>query len=115
VVVTVSPAEECALNNIEFIYAFFLVKRAFLHYSFDTVIQIIGGETIMPSEKVLEAKKAKVEQLTEVLKNAVREAGSNVIEDVLFVKGGLPFLGGVKDEEKQAVKAWMDKISATLA
>ena len=50
-----------------------------------------------------------------VLKNAVKEAGSNVIDEVLYIKGGLPFLGGVKDEEKQAVKAWMDKISATLA
>lgn len=51
----------------------------------------------------------------DILKNAVREAGSNVIDEVLYIKGGLPFLGGVKDEEKQAVKAWMDKISATLA
>ncbi len=50
----------------------------------------------------------------DVLKNAVREAGANVIDDVLYIKGGLPFLGGVKDEEKQAVKEWMDKISASL-
>ena len=50
-----------------------------------------------------------------VLKNAVKDAGANVIEDVLYVKGGIPFLGGVKDEEKQAVEAWMNKITAELA
>ncbi len=49
-----------------------------------------------------------------VLLNAVKEAGANVIEDVLYIKGGLPFLGGVKDEEKKAVTEWMDRISADL-
>ena len=50
-----------------------------------------------------------------MLKNAAKEAGTNVIDEVLYVKGGLPFLGGVKDEEKQAVEAWMGKITAELA
>jgi len=50
-----------------------------------------------------------------ILIDAVKEAGSNVIEDVLYIKGGIAFLGGVKDEEKAAVTAWMDKISANLA
>ena len=50
-----------------------------------------------------------------VLVDAVKSAGSNVIEDVLYIKGGLPFLGGVKDDEKKAVTDWMDKISANLA
>ena len=51
----------------------------------------------------------------DVLINAVKEAGSNVIDDVLYIKGGIPFLGGVKDEEKKTVTDWMDKISANLA
>ena len=46
--------------------------------------------------------------------DAVKSAGSNAIEDVLYIKGGLAFLGNVKDEEKAAVTAWMDKISADL-
>ncbi|MBO5219451.1 MAG: hypothetical protein J6C52_08475 [Clostridia bacterium] len=50
-----------------------------------------------------------------ILIDAVKEAGSNVIEDVLYVKGGLPFLKGVKEEEKKAVIDWMDKINANLA
>ena len=49
-----------------------------------------------------------------VLMDAVKEAGSNVIEDVLYVKGGLPFLSGVKEEEKQKVIEWMDAVSAKL-
>lgn len=49
-----------------------------------------------------------------VLIEAVRGAGANAIEDVLYIKGGIPFLGGVKPEEKAAVTAWMDKISANL-
>ena len=51
----------------------------------------------------------------DVLINAVKEAGANVIDDILYIKGGIPFLGGVKDEEKKTVTDWMDKISANLA
>ncbi len=48
--------------------------------------------------------------------DAVKSAGSNAIEDVLYIKGGLPFFGGsASAEEKAAVTAWMDKISANLA
>lgn len=50
-----------------------------------------------------------------ILTDAVKEAGANVIEDVLYIKGGISFLGGVKEEEKAAVFAWMDKISENLA
>lgn len=50
-----------------------------------------------------------------VLIDAVKGAGSNVIDDVLYIKGGIPFLKGVKDDEKQQVKTWMDKVVANLA
>ena len=50
-----------------------------------------------------------------VLIDAVKGAGANVIDDVLYIKGGIPFLKGVKDEEKQQVKTWMDKVVANLA
>jgi hypothetical protein len=50
-----------------------------------------------------------------VLTDAVRAAGANVIDDILYIKGGIPFLGGIKDDEKKAVTEWMDKISANLA
>lgn len=50
-----------------------------------------------------------------VLIDAVKGAGANVIDDVLYIKGGIPFLKGVKDDEKQQVKTWMDKVVANLA
>lgn len=49
-----------------------------------------------------------------VLTDAVKEAGSNVIDDILYIKGGLPFLKGVKDDEKKQVTDWMDKVIAGL-
>ncbi len=52
---------------------------------------------------------------TKVLIDAVKGAGANAIEDVLYVKGGIPFLKGVKDEDKKAVTDWMDKVMANLA
>ncbi len=50
----------------------------------------------------------------DILINAVKEAGANIMDDILYVKGGLPFLKGVKDEEKKQVTDWMDKIMANL-
>lgn len=46
----------------------------------------------------------------QVMKKLVSEAGANVIDEVLFVKGGLPFLKGVKPEEKAAAFEWVDRI-----
>ena len=51
------------------------------------------------------------------LKALLTEAGTNVIEEALFVKGGLPipFLGGApKPEEKAEVFAWVDRVMANL-
>ena len=49
-----------------------------------------------------------------VLMDAVKAAGANVIDDVLYIKGGIPFLGGMKDDEKKLVTDWMDKVIANL-
>jgi hypothetical protein len=49
---------------------------------------------------------------TETYANNVKEilktAGTNVIEDVLYIKCGLPFLANVKPEEQTAVIDWLD-------
>jgi hypothetical protein len=50
----------------------------------------------------------------DAMKKMVADAGANVIDDVLFVKGGLPFLKGVKPEEKDAAFAWVDKVTAQM-
>ena len=46
----------------------------------------------------------------------ITAAGANVIDDVLYVKGGLPFgfIKGVPDAEKAAVEAWIEKIVGTV-
>jgi hypothetical protein len=50
----------------------------------------------------------------DAMKKMVADAGANVIDDTLFVKGGLPFLKGVKPEEKDAAFAWVDKVTAQM-
>ena len=48
------------------------------------------------------------------VKGILKEAGTNVIEDVLFVKCGLPFLSGVKPEEKETVLTWVKQVTDSL-
>ena len=49
------------------------------------------------------------------LKETLTEAGTNVIDEVLYVKGGLPIIGGsVKPEEKAEIFAWVDRVIANL-
>ena len=49
---------------------------------------------------------------TEVFANNVKEilknSGTNVIEDVLYIKCGLPFLASVKPEEQSVITDWLD-------
>ena len=88
-----------------------------------TVGKTAPSQVVLFCKELTKARSANVafvidgsEEGAKVLLDAVKEAGSNVIEDVLYIKGGLPFIGGApKDEEKAAVTAWMDKISANLA
>ncbi len=48
------------------------------------------------------------------LKEVLTEAGTNVIDEVMYIKGGLPFLGSVKPEEKTEILAWVDRVVANL-
>jgi hypothetical protein len=49
------------------------------------------------------------------LKGILTEAGTNVIDEVLFVKGGLPIIGtSVKPEEKTEIFTWVDRVIANL-
>ena len=42
------------------------------------------------------------------VKEILKSAGTNVIDDVLYIKCGLPFLANVKPEEQAAVVDWLD-------
>lgn len=49
------------------------------------------------------------------LKAILVEAGTNVYDEVIFVKGGLPIIGSTpKPEEKAAVLDWVDRVIANL-
>ncbi|MBQ3126405.1 MAG: hypothetical protein IJC15_04975 [Clostridia bacterium] len=51
-----------------------------------------------------------------IIKEALQEAGTNVIDDIFTVTGGLPFKFAKKasDEEKAAIIAWAEKIVASI-
>ena len=55
------------------------------------------------------------EKVANKLKEILTEAGTNVVDEVLYVKGGLPIIGGsVKPEEKAQIFAWVDRVIQNL-
>jgi len=46
----------------------------------------------------------------------IKGAGANIIDEVLYMNGGLPFkfLRSVSDEEKETATAWLDRVLATI-
>ena len=54
------------------------------------------------------------EALANKMKETLAEAGTNVIDEVLYIKGGIPFLGSVKPEEKEAVFSWTERVINNL-
>ena len=55
------------------------------------------------------------EKAANILKETLTEAGTNVYDEVLYVKGGLPIIGGsIKPEEKAEIFAWVDRVIANL-
>lgn len=57
------------------------------------------------------------EEAATQLKNLIREAGANPIEEVHFCKGGLPlkFVKGISEEERAGIVDWASKIHAELS
>ncbi len=47
----------------------------------------------------------------------IKNAGAHVCDEILYVKGGLPFkfLRGLPEEEKAAAEAWLDRILAEIS
>ena len=49
------------------------------------------------------------------LKETLAAAGTNVIDEVLHVNGGMPIFGGsIKPEEKAEIFAWVDRVIQNL-
>lgn len=60
---------------------------------------------------IVEGNEKGAESIVSILK----EAGTNVIPEVLYIKSGLPFIGGsLKDVEKAALDKWLDMVSSSL-
>ncbi len=49
------------------------------------------------------------------IKNILKEAGTNLIDDVLYFKGGLPFLSKITDDEKKAAFEWAHRVVDRLS
>lgn len=55
------------------------------------------------------------EAAANALKSILTEAGTNVIDEVFYIKGGIPFFGGKpKPEELSAAFSWIDRVIANL-
>ena len=55
------------------------------------------------------------EKAASFVKATLQEAGTNVYDEVLYVKGGLPIIGGsIKPEERSEIFAWVDRVIANL-
>ena len=48
------------------------------------------------------------------IKDMIVSAGTNVFPEVLFIKGGLPFLGNLNADEKKALDEWLDRARAYM-
>ncbi len=59
---------------------------------------------------ITDSNEANAKALIKVLS----EGGSNVIEDVLYIKTGFLSFGGANDEEKKLADEWYEKIVARL-
>ena len=42
------------------------------------------------------------------------KAGTNLIDEVLFIKGGLPFFSKLSDEERKTVMEWAYRVVDNL-
>ena len=48
------------------------------------------------------------------LKDILCAAGTNVFPEILFIKGGLPFLSNLNADEKKAPDEWLDRARAYM-
>lgn len=54
------------------------------------------------------------EKGAKALKDMLTAAGTTVFPEILFIKGGLPFLGSLNADEKKALDEWLDRAIQTL-
>ena len=91
------------------------------------VILALSGKSDVPDDlrlfcrELTKARAANVALMVEgtpafadQVKSILKEAGTNVVDDVLYVKLGLPFFSAVKPEEKTMILDWVKKVTEQL-
>lgn len=91
------------------------------------VILALSGKNDVPDDlrlfcrELTKARAANVALLIEgsdafadEIKGILKDAGTNVIDDVLCIKAGLPFFASVKPEEKETILNWVKKVIDSL-
>ena len=91
------------------------------------VILALSGKGDVPDDlrlfckELTKARAANVALLVEgnaafadAVKAILKDAGTNVIEDTMFIKPGLSFLSGIKPEEQAAILDWVKKTTENL-
>lgn len=54
------------------------------------------------------------EKGAKAVKDMLTSAGTDVFPEILYIKGGLPFLGNLKPDEKEALDQWLDRAVAYM-
>lgn len=54
------------------------------------------------------------EKGAQAVKDMLTSAGTNVFPEILYIKGGLPFLGSLNGDEKKALDEWLDRAVAYM-
>ncbi|MBQ8311120.1 MAG: hypothetical protein IJX80_08940 [Clostridia bacterium] len=61
---------------------------------------------------MIDGDKAAANRIREIIGES---AGNRTYEEVLYINGGLPIIGGsIKPEERETIFAWVDKVLANL-
>lgn len=99
----IPPAYSC---DKERILVLIMTLKGDLESQVRLFCQEINKSRALNTALIIDGKEADAAKLIELLKNA----GTNVIENVLYVKGGLPFLKGVSEDEKSALLKWAHEV-----
>ena len=80
------------------------------------VIMVISATASMPNAFDLFCKSLNKQNAYKVV-DMINNAGGNVMDDILYVDGGLPFkfLKKVSDEDMAKVNEWSDRIVAAVS
>lgn len=106
---TIPPAYSCDKERIVFL------GLSVKDEPDDSVRRFLGELNPTKAQNVALIMINSTEAGAKFVKDVLKQAGTNVYDDVLFVKGGiLPFMKGIKPEEETALIEWSHKVVDSL-